>query len=157
MADIDDEKQPPMQTLIRNGAWAILFLLVGAGSWSITAALGAFNSNVFLAPIRLMMQLWPFAVLMLFVVVSLCYLGVRRRKKMWYLLPIGLVLAGAVWLTASLMVVNLIRDAKKEAQISAVKTNAGVEAKTDTGTVTKADTGAEAEIDTAAETSPPAQ
>ncbi len=57
-----------------------------------------FSTDVFLYPLMFMKRLIPNTIFMVIIVVGLVFYGIKH-KKLWYLIPVAVILVGFYWLS----------------------------------------------------------
>lgn len=105
-------KESPLK---RN--WAIivspvLFVCaVAVGAVMVASALGGWNGETVMAPVRLMVQFYPSTIVALMIAAACFYWGNDRPKRR-YLFAVGTGLLSVYWIVAAAMVVKLINDVR---------------------------------------------
>ncbi len=106
IAKWDILQQKPL--LLKSLAYSlsILFVICAAtyGALSLASIFSwGFNSNVFIFPLLMIQKLMVSTVFILFIIIFLIYYAIKN-PKFWYLIPASIIVIGAYWLLANILV-----------------------------------------------------
>jgi len=75
---------------------------------SLSTALGGFSAEVLLSPIRCGYTVLLKSMIMYILLGTVLIVTGIRNSKLWYLLPVGLIVLAGYWLMSSLFVVKML-------------------------------------------------
>ena len=96
-----------MRNIIILTGVAVALGCTAFGTWRLDALRISYGSDIFFAPLRLMREIYPAAILAALLSFSAIVAGIVKRS-LWFFLPIGLVILGSFWMAACLVVIRML-------------------------------------------------